>query len=613
MSRRAALSLYPTYLVAAEDLRDNPGQWQVYESKGNCVVLAGPGSGKTKTLTIKLARMLSEDVRPPRGVACITYNTECAEELRRRLDALGIQESDNVYVGTVHAFCLKHIVLPFGRVGGLNLPPQVSVAAPGMQEQVFVDAFAQVFGNHRNPYGERPRMDKYRRTHIDRNTVAWRGDDAEMAQVIDTYEQMLRKRGLIDFDDMVLMGLHLIERHEWVRKTLRARFPILAVDEYQDLGVPLHRIVLSLAFSAGVRILAVGDEDQSIYGFTGARPELLVELSKMDGIETVRLPFNYRSGKAIVDASLVALGEKRGYTARSRHQSTIDVYHCPEGLKQQADLICTKLVPEALRRRNGRELSDVAVLYLDKNDGDVIEAAAKQAGLKVIRTDKGAPYRKTRLIRWLEDCAAWCASGWRTGQPRLSALIRTWLALNVSPASDDARAKLRRALVSFLFAHRQPDLPVRIWLAEFESACLKDTLQREKTLSEEGEALKQLAAAVHEGGKFDALTVAGFGHQGGAPDHLNLITLHSAKGREFDVVLMMGMDQGRIPSWSAKTAEQKREPRRLFYVGLTRARHEVYMTYSGFTTDSHGRKHNDGPSEFLREVVERLHEGSKQL
>lgn len=482
MSRPAAVSLRPAYLAAAEDLRDNPGQWRVYESKGNCVVLAGPGSGKTKTLTIKLARMLFEDVRAPRGVACITYNLECAAELRRRLDGLGIQESGHVYVGTIHSFCLKHIVLPFGSVGGLNLPLQLSVAAPGMQDRVFEQAFGRVFGPNANPYGWRTGFDKYRRTHLDRTAAAWQRDDSRIAALIEEYERGLRAKGLIDFDDMVLLGLQLIERHEWVRKTLQARFPILAVDEYQDLGVPLHRIVLSLGFSAGVRILAVGDEDQSIYGFTGARPELMVELSKMQGVEAVRLPFNYRSGKTIVDASLVALGENRGYTAKSKHQSTIDFYPCPNGLEEQAELICTELIPEALSRRDGRKLSDVAVLYLNKNDGDVIEAAAKQAGLKVIRTDKGAPYRKTVLIRWLEDCAAWCAGGWKTSQPRLSALIPTWLALNVSGASESARAQLRRALVSFLLAHREADLSVRTWLNEFAAACLKDTLQREKIL-----------------------------------------------------------------------------------------------------------------------------------
>jgi superfamily I DNA/RNA helicase len=92
------------YIRAAEDLRANDGQWRAYESKGHCVLLAGPGSGKTKTLTLKLARMLSEDVHDPRGVACITYNNECARELEQRLYQLGVESNRRVFIGTVHSF-----------------------------------------------------------------------------------------------------------------------------------------------------------------------------------------------------------------------------------------------------------------------------------------------------------------------------------------------------------------------------------------------------------------------------------------------------------------------------------------------------------------------------
>src|SRR5947209_3809409 len=106
MSPTAAADSRPRYRIAADDFWDNPGQWQAYESKGHCVVLAGPGSGKTKTLTVKMARILAEDVRPPRGVACITYSNECARELRRRLRLLGVEERPNVFIGTVHSFCL---------------------------------------------------------------------------------------------------------------------------------------------------------------------------------------------------------------------------------------------------------------------------------------------------------------------------------------------------------------------------------------------------------------------------------------------------------------------------------------------------------------------------
>jgi DNA helicase-2/ATP-dependent DNA helicase PcrA len=182
-------------------------------------------------------------------------------------------------------------------------------------------------------------------------------------------------------------------------------------------------------------------------------------------------------------------------------------------------------------------------------------------------------------------------------------------ATSLSPAY--LAAGLRRTLVGFLFSHRRPGASLQAWISEFAKDCLDDTLAREKTLSEEVDALNQLSGAVGPGGKLEAMTLAGFGNQGGAPDHLNLITLHSAKGQEFDVVMLMGMDQGKLPSWAAKTPELKREPRRLFYVGITRARHEVHMTYSGFTADKYGRRHENGPSEFLLEVEARLKDSEK--
>src|SRR6185503_16215113 len=104
------------------ELRRNEHQWEAYEARGHCIVLAGPGSGKTKLLTIKMARILAEDVRPPRAVACVTYSTECVRELRRRLAKLGIDESREFSVGTLHGFCLQHVLLPHGRVLGLHLP-----------------------------------------------------------------------------------------------------------------------------------------------------------------------------------------------------------------------------------------------------------------------------------------------------------------------------------------------------------------------------------------------------------------------------------------------------------------------------------------------------------
>lgn len=609
MSSSAASKARFPFLAAAEELRENAEQWKAYESEGHCVVLAGPGSGKTKTLTIKMARLLAEDVTPPRGIACITFNSECAGELRRRLERLGVRENRNIFVGTIHSFCLKNVVMPYARLAGVDIPTEIAVALPSEQDRFFERAFSEVYGANTDPSSWRTGFDKYRRTHLERGAPEWRGDDDDMAELIEQYEGLLRQNGLVDFDDMMLLGRRLIEDHEWIRRCIQARFPILVVDEYQDLGLPLHRIVLSMCFDANVRLFAVGDPDQSIYGFAGADPELLHQLSEMPKVEKVHLKFNYRSGQRLIDASEAALGEPRGYKTRSQdRRGTVNFYKHPDGLAQQAKEICGHIIPAALARKDGRSVGDVAVLYLDRNDGNVIEEAVRAAGIKFIRMDKGGPYAKTPLIRWIEDRAAWCSGGWKAGSPRLSGVISRWEGFNPSLRTERAVHELTLSLVRFLFAHRAPTAQAGMWLAEMHDQLLEPVLNRETTLRDESAAVKGLMRVCGADGKLKELTVAGLGGQAGSPEHLNLVTLHSAKGLEFDVVVMMGMEQGRIPNWNAKTIESKREPRRLFYVGLTRSRHEVHITFSGFTVNRYGARFDNGPSEFVREVAQRLRE-----
>ena len=606
MSAHAVARPSPAYWRAVEELRGNPGQWQAYNADRHCVVLAGPGSGKTKTLTVKIAKLLIETIREPRGLACITYNAECARELRTRLERLGVHESEHVFIGTVHSFCLKRVVVPYARLARLALPQEFRVALPSEQEALFARAVAIEISADEPPWRWRTLSEEYRRTHLDRHAAEWQ-DDEQLAALVTRYERLLRGRGMIDFDDMVLLGQRLIESHRWVRRALRAKFPVVMVDEYQDLGVPLHRIVANLCFRAGSRLFAVGDPDQSIYGFTGARPELLHELADSPRVESIRLPFNYRSGPTIVRASEIALGEARGYEARGAGVGTVDFHELPRGLEDQARYICQRLIPTALERVQRLRLGDIAVLYVDKNDGDVVARTAHDHGFPIMRIDKGAPYPKTPLTRWLEDCAAWCGGGWRTGVPRLSSLLATWASLMRVRASSDPRWHEQKVrLLRFLLSHRNRDLALRDWLLAFQDGCLDPILDADRMLRDERDVLATVAAASEVDGAIADWTVALFGGQGGSPDHLNLITLHSAKGQEFRVVIMMGMEQGRIPRWDARE-QRKREQRRLFYVGLSRARDEVHLTYSGWTENRYGRRFRNGPSEFLEEIRDRLH------
>ncbi len=301
-----AVDRRPQHAIAAEALRPNPGQWEAYTSDGNCVVLAGPGSGKTKTLTLKLARFLSDEVTPPRKVACLTYNNECVRELRRRLRSLGINETRKLFIGTVHSFCFQNVVLPYAKLAGLTLPDPLSIATAGERDDCFALAVRDVISVDTDPKDLKDDAFQLRITVPDRTSPEWQGLDPRHSLVIERYEQILRERGFIDFDDMALLGHRLITEQDWVRKLLLARFPILVIDEYQDLGVPLHHIVLSLLASQ-MRILAVGDPNQSIYGFAGARPQLLENLSRLDGVTVAQLNFNYRCGRNIVATSRIAL------------------------------------------------------------------------------------------------------------------------------------------------------------------------------------------------------------------------------------------------------------------------------------------------------------------
>ena len=601
MSRASASDAKPPYMLAADQLRENDGQWQAYNSTGNCVILAGPGSGKTKTLTHKLARMLAEDVRPPREIACITYNNQCARELKNRLSDLGVEDGRRTRIGTVHSFCLQHIVLPYAHLTPLPKKYPIKVASADEVERLQQKALDETIGNER--WG--PRFDKYRRNHLDRTAPEWRSDDEETACAIEKYEALLDEQGLIDFDGMVLIGLHLVQGYKWIQRALAARFPILVVDEYQDLGHALDRIVQCLCFEVGIRLVAVGDPDQSIYGFTGAEPSLLRNLAARDDVEPIQLRLNYRCGSAIIQASEVALGEVRGFISSRDEPGAVYFHERPAGIDDQAHFICGTLIPEALDRRAGRKLGDVAVLYLDKNDGNIIAGAVGNTGWKFTRVDGNSPYQPSPVTYWLEDCAAWCAGAWRTGAIRLSELVRRWLVFNESLCTDKERRIARVALVRFLHGHRDANMPLHEWLLLFLAKGLQAPLEQEPRLRDDNEKVKNLLKVTAPDGPLEAFTVAFFGGQGGSPDHLSLTTLHSAKGLEYDVVVMLGLEDGRIPYYS-DSGDTIREKRRLFYVGLTRARHEVHLVYSGWYLNPYGRTFRNGRSRFLDEVEANL-------
>ena len=585
-----------SYTQAAEALRPNPEQWEAYTSTGDCVVLAGPGSGKTKVLTLKMARVLSEDVRPPHGVACVTYNNECVRELRKRLDGLQVEESRRVFVGTLHAFCLRHVLVPFAHLTETGLPPQLRVAG----EKQILAAMHQALvalNQHTTARQARHDVNVLRCNALDRTPEqGWQPGDL-LTDLALEYESTLKAEGYVDFDMIISTAMHLIETHEFIRTCLHAKFPILFVDEYQDLGAALDRIVYALCFHSDIRLFAVGDPDQSIYGFIGARPELLEKLAKM--VQPVRLRLNYRSGRKIILASETALGEERDYESKRDEDGRVDFYLAGYSVDEQVKHVVSKLLPSLVNRYSPGE---IAVLYPSAWEGDLLERALGDSELEYVRLGRNAAYPKTPLTRFLEECAEWTANTEPDTTVLLSRLVKRWSLLL---GQSDERG-MRLLLARFLFQHRGDcQMSAHLWLSSFEElVVVGGGLQQ--ALIDEGCAddLEAILDATAEGGPLEDFTLANLGGQVGSPDHLNLLTLHSSKGCEFDVVVIVGADEGRLPSFRViNSGSGLSEARRLFYVGVSRARHEVHIMSSNRNGSD---RYQQGPSRFVADLQQAL-------
>ncbi|CAN5224032.1 DNA helicase PcrA [soil metagenome] len=596
------------YLEQATSLNRNPQQKAAYDSTGNCVVLAGPGSGKTKTLTLKLARILAEDVRSPRGVACITYSQECARELGRRLEALGLREGPNLFVGTVHGFCMRHLLLPYAELAELPLPYPLTMATASHAKEIETRAGEALFGL-RHPH-KAIEMGKHRRSVLDRESAEWRAEPSLSRWAL-RVETDLRAEGLIDFDDLIINGRKLVAEHDWVLPLVRAKFPVLAVDEYQDLGVALHDIVLRLTFAGGVRLFAVGDYDQTVYGFTGADGALLQELSEHPDVERIQLRLNYRSAGRLIRASEMVLGEERGYRANDPERAAVlDFVECPDGLEDQAACAINEIVPFVLAAKPGRRLGDIAILYKDYKGGNAAAEAAHDAGLAFVRVDNAAPYRKVALTSWIEDCAAWCAGGWRQAEPKLRGLVDRWTGFHARAVGDAGRREASTSLTRFLWAHREDNVVASTFVQALRHDLLDALIAGQPSLSDQRQEVEKLSRALATGGVLAEFNTRELGRQDGSPDHLNLLTLHSSKGCEYDVVIMLGLDQGALP-WNNASERDIAADRRLFYVGLTRARDAVYMLYSNWIPTRDGRRWALGRSVFVDELEARLAEAGE--
>lgn len=558
----------------------NAEQLEAVRQTSHAVVLAGPGSGKTKTLTTAMARVLIEDVPEPQGAACITYNNECAIELEDRLAKLGVEAGGRVFIGTVHSFALSQVLAPYARCALPELASGFRVATKGERDLAVEEAYRATVNEGGDPQQRWRFAETKRKRDVDRAAPDWLRRNVELVPFIEDYERRLHQQGLIDFEDMPLLALRMIREHPWIRDGLRARFPVLLVDEYQDLGHALHELVLTLCFEAGIRLLAVGDVDQSIYGFAGANPELLRAVSERKDVSTTQLRFNYRSGAKIIGASMAALGEERAYQALEGAEAGAVFLHPVAGdHEDQAAYIANTLIP-ALRKR-GVPLDGIGVLYRNAAMGTLIAAAAMAADLPVVRADTQAFVRRnSRLARFVESCARWAAGGWADADPPFGRLTREAASLVYDGlAGEEERRALQLELIQFLDANKGADQDLHMWLQAFRRDLATPWKVRSRALDAEWSAIDEMIERTGPEATEAGLTLATFSGRIEGSGRLNLSTLHSAKGREFDAVILFGVSEGELPDWRDKRPDQLRDARRLFYVGVTRARRELHLVF----------------------------------
>jgi DNA helicase-2/ATP-dependent DNA helicase PcrA len=567
-------------MQALAELAPNSQQYDAVIERGHCVVLAGPGSGKTKTLTTAMARALMDDVVDPRGVACITYNNECATELEERLAKFGVANSDRSFIGTVHSFALTQVIAPYARCIAQLLPKDFRVATSSECRTAVEVAYKSVFCDMGNAQDRWRFAEEKRRRDVDRTLPAWQGKNPELAVFIEAYEAELRRKDLIDFDDMPLIAFRMIKEHGWIRDALRARFPVLFVDEYQDLGHALHELVLLLCFDGGVRLFAVGDSDQSIYGFTGANPGYLESLSARSDVKTIRLRFNYRSSSKIIRASLGALGEERDYCGvAGAPDGELTFWAVEGGHDVQARHIANVVLPSLLSR--GFQPEQIAILYRAAWLGDKVAEAFNETDIAILRTDGNALVRRnSRLARFVEACSRWVTGGWRDASPPYHRLFSQALAIvyggRVSEAEEQA---MTHQLMAFLRSGIYRNETTHVWLTRFCHELVVPWQAIARNTHQEWEVCLEMVARTDPTLARDMPLNVFAGRIDGS-GRVTLSTLHSAKGREFDVAILFGINSGDFPSWrDTQSQRAMREARRLFYVGVTRPRKELCLVY----------------------------------
>lgn len=567
-----------TYLEKLEQIKKDKDQFAAFNSNCSTVVKAGPGSGKTTVLTLKIMKLLNDKIKYPRGLACLTYNREAVKEFTNRLYELGYVKRNNVFLGTVHAFCIAEVISPFAHLYDYDIPLPLKIVSEKEKNKLFKDTVIQL--NYDPNQIKIIDMDKERTLGIEGiSCVSVEPYDIGL-KVAKEYENRLHAMGMVDFIDIVKYATLLIQKEEYVRKCLEAKFPWILIDEYQDLGKPLHEMVLSLFHKTNIKIFAVGDPDQSIYGFNGAIPDYLNELYSSPNIEAIELKTNYRSHQDIINASIIGLNQQnRNYVSGKRFDKDAEFHFitCEEEMDDQYKEVAYSIIPSC--QQKGIPLEEICVLVHSEKQIQSMRKILDEANIPYYISK--LEFKRSDIVIWLEQCALWVISN---SNVSFSSLFDYWnnlLQKHNQTITAERNILERKRLYSILKESIKHFKSLYKWL-EFLIKNLKllSILYDSDIYPDEVDNLNALIKVAKDG-SFRDFDITRFANLGKPINQITLSTRHSSKGLEFEVVILLGMEQGNFPYYKNENDPEKlAEERRVFFVSISRAKRVCYLLRS---------------------------------
>ncbi|WP_139994841.1 ATP-dependent helicase [Paenibacillus paridis] len=563
-------------------IKKDPQQYTALLSKGNTTVLAGPGSGKTTVLTMKIVKLLNEDILAPRGLACVTFSNEAAKEFRSRLKELGLKKRDNVFLGTVHSFCISEIIVPFGHLyPKYNIPLPLNIISSKNKSTLFKNVLDDLGIEYEQV--SILEMNKERYQNLNGKTAVNIPSYDLALRVATEYEKRLVELGFVDFEIIIKYATLLIQEEDFVRKCLEAKFPWILIDEYQDLGRPLHEMILSLIDSTAIKIFAVGDPDQSIYSFSGGIPDYLLELFNFSNMNKVSLKTNYRSNQDIVDASELALNvtEKRNYIAGTRfgEMAEFSFITCEDGMDDQYKYVLNTLIPDCVKR--GTSLDEIAVIVASNKEASELSRLCDVSSIPnyISKHD----FERSEIVVWMEQCATWVHDPTAVSFEDIYSFWRKIQSVHGLKTLKILDMEKKRALYDILTDSTRHKNSLGSWIAFILNKInVRNLLKNSSAYPDELTNLEKLYK-LSIAGKFSRYNISMFSRLGKPQNQITITTRHSSKGLEFEVIILLGMDEERFPSFASLSNERKlAEEHRIFFVCVSRAKSNCYLLRSNY-------------------------------